>query len=186
MYNINEFSDEIGSIQSERLASFVTGCLLKAPDYFYTMPTSTSGLHHPAYCLGEGGLVRHVKATVALVNNLLRLEQFQSCTAERDLIVAALLLHDIAKKDPIKNETDFEHPLNGAVFVEDMAKKCDNDMQIKAKEIARLIRSHMGQWNTSSKCPGVILPKPEKTDEKLVHLCDYLASRNNIIVDLDY
>lgn len=184
MYNINDFRFEISHIGSEKLASFVTACLLRAPDYFYTMPASTTGNYHPAYCFGEGGLVRHVKASVAIAIDLLRLEQYGRKYINRDLVLAALILHDIVKKDPVKNETAFLHPLLGADFVENMVKECDEDIQKQAKEIARLIRSHMGQWTTSDHCPGITLPKPQQLDEQFVHLCDYLASRQDITVEL--
>lgn len=184
IYTVNDFGKELFLIKSKEIRIFVTYCLLNAPAYFFTMPSSTSGKFHPEYCLGEGGLVRHVKASVALAVNLFRLEWY-NLYADPDLVIAALLLHDIVKKDPVKNETAFEHPLLGAAFVEKMADDFNEEIKLQAKEIARLIRSHMGQWTTNDKCPGVVLPKPIERDEQLVHLCDFLASRKNITMELD-
>lgn len=41
----------------------------------------------------------------------------------------------------------------------------------------------MGPWNIDRF--GNSLPVPEKEDEKFVHLCDYLASRNFLNVSFD-
>ena len=43
--------------------------------------------------------------------------------------------------------------------------------------VVRLINSHMWLWNTD-KNSNVVLPIPVDYDEKFVHACDYLASRN--------
>jgi hypothetical protein len=47
------------------------------------------------------------------------------------------------------------------------------------------IRSHMGQWNTDKRSPGVELPTPQTKYEIMVHVCDYLASRKDIILTFD-
>ena len=54
-----------------------------------------------------------------------------------------------------------------------------------AREISKLVATHMGQWNTNSKSK-VVLPLPETAEQKFVHMCDYLASRKNITVDVSY
>ena len=42
----------------------------------------------------------------------------------------------------------------------------------------------MGKWNTDYKDKTKeVLPKPVTESEKFVHLCDYLASRKNILVE---
>lgn len=58
------FENELREIKNDALRSFVARCLEAAPDYFFEMPASTTGRHHPNYALGQGGLVRHVKAAV--------------------------------------------------------------------------------------------------------------------------
>ena len=57
-------------------------------------------------------------------------------------------------------------------------------LEEQVKDIQRLILSHMGQWN-KDKEGNEILPKPEKEDEKFVHLCDYLASRRFIEMNME-
>lgn len=46
-----------------------------------------------------------------------------------------------------------------------------------AYELADLITTHMGQWNTDYKTKEEIMPKPSTKAQSFVHLCDYLASR---------
>lgn len=50
--------------------------------------------------------------------------------------------------------------------------------------ICDAIKSHMGKWNTRPDT-DIILPVPVNGLEKLVHLCDYLASRKNIEYKFD-
>ena len=42
----------------------------------------------------------------------------------------------------------------------------------------------MGPWN-KDKAGNVIMPVPETDEEKLVHLCDYIASRNFLNVSFE-
>jgi hypothetical protein len=56
----------------------------------------------------------------------------------------------------------------------------EHDIDTETKQfIARLCESHSGQW-TENKRSTVILLKPENNLQFLVHLCDYLSSRQNL------
>ena len=68
---------EIDLIQDEEVREFVIKFLHNVPEYFWTVPASSSGKYHPQYALGEGGLARHVKATVKIALSLLSLEMYQ-------------------------------------------------------------------------------------------------------------
>lgn len=93
------FSEELYLIDKENLKDLVQKCLDRAPEYFYTMPASTTGKYHPEYSLGEGGLVRHTKAAVKIAKSLLDLEMYAPLAKSKDQIIAALILHDSVKKD---------------------------------------------------------------------------------------
>lgn len=181
------FKNELAMIKDDRVRSFVIVCLREAPDYFFEMPASTTGKYHPAYALGEGGLVRHTKAAVKIARDLLSLEQNK--LFEEDLIIAALILHDIKKKGNDEAAfTAFDHPLCASDFVIQIGgfRMFQNNEELAGKifTIARLIRSHMGQWNTDKKSK-VKLPVPECADEEFVHMCDYLASRKYLICEFE-
>jgi len=185
---------ELDFINDELLREFVEYCVDEAPDYFFTMPASTTGKFHPAYTLGEGGLIKHTKAAVKIAKDLLSLEQNQHLNA--DQIITALILHDSIKKgNNGSTYTVTEHPLYAADFI---GKKIDEfeveyevdceeleDLRLQVTSIQRLIKSHMGQWNLDYRLGKEILPKPQEEDEKFVHTCDYLASRKYLTCEVE-
>ncbi|MDD3039714.1 hypothetical protein [Bacteroides sp.] len=190
------FETELGFIDSDIVKDFVDYCLARAPEYFYTMPASTTGKYHPAYTLGNGGLVRHTKAAVRIAEELLRLEQYSHLP--HDTIISALILHDVIKKGDANSQwTATEHPVLACAFVEKCLADCAGYLETihgpvayqlfienVVPEMCDLIRSHMGQWNTN-KFGQEIMPKPFSSAEKFVHLCDYLASRKFITCEVD-
>jgi hypothetical protein len=181
------FEEELELITDSKLKVFVQHCLNeKVPDYFFTMPASTTGKYHPEYSLGEGGLVRHTKAAVKIANDLLAIEQHAELAKFKSEIIAALILHDSVKKGYAGNSfTAAEHPLCAVnlVLTANTEKKLLSIGQ--AKLICDLIASHMGQWNTAFKSTAEILPKPKTDLQKFVHMCDYLASRRYLNVDFN-
>ena len=183
MYTYEIFKKELMEISRPDIREFVLECLKQAPDYFYTMPASTTGKYHPEYSLGEGGLIRHTKAAVLIAIDLLSLNQNKELAKHRDEIISALILHDCVKKKD-KNEiyTAFNHPLLACNLIREVATDLNYDDPC-VDYICDLIKTHMGQWN-SDKYATVTLPIPETDEQKFVHMCDYLASRKHIQVDL--
>ena len=150
------------------------------PDYFFSVAASSTGKYHPPYALGEGGLVRHTKAAVAIAHELLQLEMYNDVftPAEKDLIIAALILHDGKKHgDNGSQYTVAEHPLVVADWIAGDEVLSDMLPASTLQVLRDAIASHMGQWNTDYKTKKEILPKPQTEIQKFVHLCDYLASR---------
>ena len=174
------FETELNYIRNEKIRESARILLEKLPDYFYTMPASTSGKYHPAFSLGEGGLVRHTKAAIRIAVELFKdniFNAFEFGDQMQDLIIMALLLHDGFKQGKEANgHTAYDHPLIAAHFVFENITKLPMD-QFDALQVRRLIASHMGPWNTD-KNGKIILPIPRRDDEIFVHLCDYMASRN--------
>lgn len=193
MDRIECLMSEVSEINDEDMRKMVIDCLYKAPDYFFRIPASSTGKHHPAYALGEGGLVRHTKAAIKIAIDLLSLEQ--NSTMDRDSIIAALILHDVCKNGPDTDSgyTEFSHPLYAADLVSRW-RDDHPDMIIgtreRISEIIGMISSHMGQWNKDTKhkdpfTTPAILMKPRTREQQFVHTCDYLASRKYLIVDLE-
>jgi len=163
---MKELSPIIDSIPQYSIRNFVVTAFAKyVPPEFWILPASMSGKFHPDMDKGLGGLVRHTKADCLVALDLFPLypgfdEYHQS------LILAALLLHDICKPDilhPIQVAKQL-WPLRGYDFY---------------PTIINLIESHMGQWDQKCK-----LPRPKTNIQKFVHLCDYIASRNDISLKL--
>ena len=182
------FEYELNWIKDDGIRNFVRDAVSKLPDYFFTCAASSTGKYHPSYALGDGGLVRHTKAAVALAKDLLGLEMYQGAytPVEKDLILAALILHDGMK-----------HGLNGSSFTVTehpviVAEWIVNEMNAKnvigeqnAETLSNTIASHMGQWNYDYKSKRAVLPKPSSKMQKFVHQCDYLASRKYLEVNFD-
>ncbi len=192
MNKINIFKNELEMIKDKELKKFAEYCLVRLPDYFFKVPASSTGKYHPSYTLGEGGLIRHTKAAIKIANDLLNLEQYQDL--ESDLIIFALLFHDGLKKgDPESRYTLVQHPILAAEFIWENLKDyvVVNDIPgheifiDKIDNIQALIKTHMGQWNYDYRSKKEVLPKPTTEAQKFVHLCDYLASRKYLIVEVE-
>lgn len=184
-----DFKAELSTINYQPLRSFTEWSLEQLPDYFYQVAASSTGKYHPAYALGDGGLVRHTQAAVRIANELLNCHTIQNFPEdEKDIIRAALILHDGVKHGVDGSSyTTSTHPLEAVKYLEDryfdVPEETLPDEVIEIMEsdlwyqVAECIKSHMGEWNTDYKTKEEILPKPETELQKFVHLCDYLASR---------
>ena len=70
MYEV--FNKELGYIKDERIRNSLKTMLNLLPEYFYQIPASSTGKYHPEFTLGDGGLVRHVRAAVRIAYELLQ------------------------------------------------------------------------------------------------------------------
>ena len=183
MNNSEIFYGELQLIQDVDLA-IVTKKILDEliPEYFFVVSASSTGKYHPWYSLGYGGLVRHTKAAVKIAHDLLQLEQNRHL--DHDAIIIALILHDTFKHGvACLPHTTKDHPRIACdTIYQWVSDNCGDKMRFLFKRICRLILSHMGQWNQGE---TEDLPKPDTPNEKFVHLCDYLASRKYIIVEVN-
>lgn len=177
----------LNTFENEDIKEFAVELLNNLPEYIWHVGASSTGKYHPAYSLGEGGLMRHQMAVVRFLNFFLELEQYGTgmTSRERDLMRTAALIHDGMKsgtqEDYTKSKyTKFNHPIL-------MANVIRSATGLNASErdfIAHCIESHMGQWNVDKKT-NVELPKPKDEYQKLVHLADYLASRKSLAMDFE-
>ena len=196
------FASELSLIHSPALRNFAEYLLGRVPDYFFHVPASSSGKYHPAYCLGEGGLVRHTKAAIGIFQMIsqadIDLYYMNMDTENEDLFIKedfdeecvfALLFHDALKwgfeeidpEDYQNRHTLFEHPLLAAEWVKEEAAQYKFQYPARIQRIASAIATHMGKW-TISKYSVAMLPSPDLGSwlNKIVHLCDFLASRKRL------
>jgi hypothetical protein len=173
---------EINLINSPEIREFVVQAVKILPNYFFTVPASSTGKYHPDYALGEGGLLRHTKAAVGIALELLRLEMFSNhySSGQQDAIIAALILHDGAKSGiPKQKYTIKNHPRAITAHLEKNLGNEDCPLSdVQRQAIYGLMESHMGQWTESD--ADSPLPKPTTQARRFVHLCDYLASRKQL------
>lgn len=191
------FARELNYIKNERLRNFTGYVLDKLPDYFREIGASSSGKYHPSYTLGAGGLIRHTKAAIAVVQDLFTAEIYDFTQNDRDIVTSALILHDGLKRGMYEDHTAFDHPLLMENFIYEMYEEyikinhLENINNItdlifgeNIHTIAGAVASHMGKW-TTSKYSDTVLPRPKTDIQKCVHLCDYIASRKHLIFDFD-
>ena len=179
----------LATIVNDDIREFAKVLVENLPDYIWHVGASSTGKYHPAYSLGEGGLMRHQIAVVRFLNYFFDLEQYNVPFGSRkmDLMRVAGLVHDGRKSgeqtDYEKSKyTKFDHPIQMANVVRSYdGKYLDHD---ELEFIAHCIESHMGQWSTDKKSSKV-LPKPEDVYQHFVHLADYLASRKDLTMAFD-
>jgi len=183
---LNIFKTELSYILNPKIKEFTEKALNNLPEYFFSIPASSSGKYYPKYALGEEGLVRHTKAAVRIAIEMFRLDVFKYTEDEKDMIVASLILHDGCKSG-INNSshTVTEHPL----IVANMLR---NNQEINScidkdtlNMIVGNIESHMGQWQFDYKTKREVLPRPKSKIQHFVHWCDYLASRKCLEFNFD-
>lgn len=185
---LSYFENEINLIKEKDLQDFLKTAIENADDYVFVREASSSGKFHPLSDLGKEGLIRHIKCVFYIGYDLLQLEHYQQKFSPRDreIILVGLSLHDIKKygsHEENRKHTINTHPILAAEWIrnnevfEGIIPKED---RIK---ISNCIASHSGQWNTNRQGEE-ILPKPSNDMEFFVHLCDYIASRRYLDIDL--
>lgn len=172
------FARELNYIEDVKIRTYAVEMLRLAPGYFYSAPSSSSGKYHPAYENTKGGLVLHVKAVVYFLMQFYVLDMVEFTPREKDLLIVAALLHDVKRNgnNPRCEYTQFDHPVIAADFIREYAN-CGIIFPDDAEFIAKAVESHMGQWNTRGKKE---LPLPKTSAQKLLYICDYLASRPDV------
>lgn len=107
---------------------------------------------------------------VEVATELFELAQFDLDSLEREVVIAALFLHDTFKFGEVNcGHTSSAH---AELAANEYYWFCHGDTVFVTTYAACMIRdaiySHMGQWGTT---------QPQTTIEQVVHLADYIASR---------
>lgn len=173
------FKTEINYVKDSTLREDLKVLIGLLPDYFFEVPASSTGKYHPAFSLGDGGLVRHTKAAVRIANELLNNNTVGSKFSlhDKDLIIIALTLHDGVKSGMEHSQyTKFDHPLLVSKLI--MENKDKVSMEVDdLRKVCSMIESHMGEWTYDNYQKKEVLPKPRTAEQRFVHMCDFLASR---------
>ena len=195
MLNSEIFSKELNYINNEIFRKVITTFLDTVPDYFWEVPASSSCKYHPFYALGRGGLVRHTKAAVKIAEDLLSLDYNKNMFPQfyQDVIISSLIIHDCYKQgisDSGSGHTEALHPeicankfweyVNRYIVDLSFSSVHRTELNKFKNEVIACVKSHMGQWNADGK-----LLTPDDNITYFVHMCDYLASRKYLIVDVE-
>ncbi len=179
MKKLEIFKTEINYVKDEELKKDLKTLIRLLPDYFFEIPASSTGKYHPAFSLGEGGLVRHTKVAVRIAYELLNNNTVGAkfSALDKDLIIMALTLHDGVKSGMEHSKyTQFDHPLLVSKLI--MENKDKLSMEVDdIRKMCSMIESHMGEWTYDSYHHREVLPKPRTAEQRFVHMCDFLASR---------
>lgn len=182
--------EEINLISSQQIKMFIRSVLLQAKT-FWKIPSSFSGKHHPIDEHVEGGNVLHTQRVVRTAKILC--ESYSLAREEKDLVLAACLIHDVTKGVSFDDKDDNYrydpmHPYTVGPFV----KKCqENDKKYASESssstlfleeenvqsILRLVRCHLGPW---SPVPETF---PTSYLDMIVHMADNVASKIHTIID---
>ena len=178
MNKVDVFNKEYSYIKNPKYKENIKIHVNLLPDYFFEVAASSTGKYHPAFSLGEGGLVRHTKVAVRMAYEMFNDESITKSfnQDEKDMMIMALILHDGLKHGLEKSEyVKFEHPILICNYIKENKDKLTlTDNEILA--LTNMIESHMGPWNTNN-YSDYVLEVPKNKYQKFVHMCDYLASR---------
>ncbi len=142
------------------------------PEYFWTVPASSTGKYHPEYVSGDGGLVRHTLAVAKLTKHICGLRYLRMDEVTQDRMVAAAILHDTYKRGP-KDEPEPETNKDHAWLAS--KRLTTYFLGSNAEIISSYIKSHAGEFGPS---------QPSSMSAFIVHLADYIASRKEVSIDV--
>lgn len=183
---VSAFKDELVYIHDDNIKNFAMRAIENMPDYFFEIAASSTGKYHPAYTLGDGGLLRHVRAAVRIFIELSRIQFYKLNQENIDMMIVALILHDGWKLGVEQAKfTPTTHPI---IAVEQLSANEELRSLITPKQfefIMDCIKTHMGQWNKDFKTKEEVLEIPTTKYQFLVHQADYLASRKCLTMEFD-
>lgn len=177
---LTAFANELNDIQDDNLRQFAAQLLANAPEYFFTIPASSSGKFHPYFAREVGGLVKHTRCVVFYAE--CNAESFNFDSHTKDLAIIAALAHDIKKRgdNDAKNYTVWEHPELAYNFILKMQNAYPNLISVEdATIVANAILSHMGKWWHDEKFTKgkKQFPLPTTMLDYAIQSADYMASR---------
>lgn len=180
---------QINLIKTPEIQKFVKETLNNTPDYFFKAWASSTGKYHPACTCVDGGLVRHVRRATYIANRLC--EGWGLFDLSRDIVLAAIILHDIAKVPSPSaggksSYADYEnHPLKAKDYFAVMEISESFPVE-KAFPVQTAITSaiiyHMGRWTPKT------VAKPIETytlTELAVYSADYMATTKDLVTPED-
>lgn len=170
-----KLSTPLQSIKNDEIRAWVNAMLDIAPQAFWERPCSSTGKHHRPDENEIGGQIVHTARVCNVAAHLANMVQLSD--SDYDILIASAILHDTCKYglDGKSTYTNENHPQlleilrdNNCIFL----PPCQY-----YKEILLNIAQHMGRWTPEP------IPPPTKLG-KLLHIADFIASRNNIEIQI--
>lgn len=172
------FKGELSLIKDREVKNFVVRILNFIQDDFFSMPTSSTKKYHPDLCNEENGLMLHTKMVCHYANVLLGVTGADQ--KDKDIIIAACILHDIAKKAKYeKDSNDYQlHAEIASHIIDDVFMVEEEKIKVEKSQIAlmkKVVSSHMGIFG--NKPPKTI--KGMSISEMILIFADYLATQKD-------
>lgn len=171
--NYTLYADIIGQIHRQDIRDFTTACLKDAPEELETIPATVSGKYHPEDARREGGLVWHTQRACWFAWQFIQGYQWDKDDIRGDIVICAMILHDIGKKGHYAKYFDYiDHPKTAAKMIE---KHKDMLPEKVFKLIQGCVMHHMGPFG------GKFWKKDISKYNMLeltVYNADYLASKS--------
>jgi len=176
--NHRVFSGILNQIHNQQIREFTIQCLKDSPDFLNIIPASTSGKYHPHEATLKGGLVWHIQRACWFGNMFFTSYQWDANNIKADVVLSALLLHDIGKKSSYgKSYWEYKnHPLIAGKMISINAKMIPEKV---FKLIRKCVEHHMGPWTPKSILKDI---QDYNLCELIVYQSDYLSSLRNIKV----
>jgi hypothetical protein len=162
------FAEEISQIKNMSLVTIIEYILDKADSDFWEMPASSSGVNHPKTSNGKGGQIKHIQSAFWIAHTLC--ESFQLKQIQKDVVLSAVLLHDICKHS-YNIDT---HAEEGADFIRNCCIKMTENGMLSTKfqwveTLALLVENHMGPYSDNYTSDNMF--------QAIVHSADMISSR---------
>lgn len=175
--NHHLYDDIIGQIHDDRIRDFTIKCLDDAPAELNVIPASKSGKYHPEEACKEGGLVWHVQRACWFGYQFMEAYKWEKDDIRGDVILSALLLHDIGKKSNYAKYWEYvDHPKTAASMI--ARHKNMLDPKIFAT-ISGCVLHHMGPFGSKNWMKPI---SKYNILELVVYNSDFLASRKTLKV----
>jgi hypothetical protein len=177
---VEAFSLELERIYDKKVREFTKLCIIHAPDYFFEdCPSSSSGKFHPLDELGSDGVLIHTKKVYTMAYELVK---GLACEHNRDLVLAATIIHDLRKQGHEKSgHTDMRHH---CAYAAELVDEVQSATQLLTEEQHNIIRCcvgyHLGPWSNEPWKK----PMSEYTPEELtVYISDFTVSKRFVQID---
>lgn len=162
----------ISKIPNKPIRTFTYDMFDVVPVTFWTIPSSSSGKYHPADERNVGGAVLHAMRVYEVAYRIL--ETLDVGSIEWSIDLSASLLHDTCCRDidGLSDHTVDDHPLLVRRLANLHGITC-----VFATDVFNIIEAHMGKW-------GPVRYLPALSCYAVLHLADYIASKENIHIDI--
>lgn len=173
-FAIDDLRDCVQKIHNVNIRNFVDSALYDIAPEFWVQAASPSGRYHPPENNLVRGLVIHTVKAFYVGEELFSFYNVYD-ELEKDIVRAALILHDTMKGDPKWVSTVYDHGTRAARRLDTIEFQGSRSV---VQRIQNAIMMHMSRWTYDTSALKMAAT-PTKLD-RIVQMADFIASRNYI------